>query len=164
MWVRQAEPGDEQTLRCLRLEALSDSPDAFGSTIERELARTLEDWRGWMSPGVTFILESAGEPRGIVAGRQNEQRSSVIHLLAMWVHPDARGGAGGDALVRAVLEWARARGAQVVRLHVIEDNFRARRFYDRLGFRLTGRTHIRERDGRLELEMEQSLHPTTKAK
>jgi ribosomal protein S18 acetylase RimI-like enzyme len=40
-----------------------------------------------------------------------------------------------------------------VRLLVIESNGRARRFYERLGFRLTGRETVRERDGAVELEM-----------
>jgi hypothetical protein len=57
--LRRAELGDEPTLRELRLEALSEAPDAFGSTYEREVARTTADWQRWMSPGVTFILEDA---------------------------------------------------------------------------------------------------------
>jgi hypothetical protein len=52
----------------LRIQALTDSPNAFGSTYERELARTTEDWRRWLAPGVTFILEASGEPRGLAAG------------------------------------------------------------------------------------------------
>jgi hypothetical protein len=40
MHVRRAMPGDEPILRALRLQALSDTPDAFGSTYERELGHT----------------------------------------------------------------------------------------------------------------------------
>jgi hypothetical protein len=55
--VRLAAIGDEHVLRSLRLQALADSPGAFSSTYERELARTIEDWRQWLAPGVTFILQ-----------------------------------------------------------------------------------------------------------
>jgi hypothetical protein len=55
---RRAALGDEPVLRELRLQALSEAPDAFGSTYERELARTTSDWQRWLSPGVTFILEN----------------------------------------------------------------------------------------------------------
>jgi RimJ/RimL family protein N-acetyltransferase len=61
---------------------------------------------------------------------------------------------GGDALVEAVVDWARTEGASVVRLQVMEDNRRARRFYERNGFRLTGQTRLREKDGAVELQME----------
>ena len=65
--VRRAIAGDEPILRALRLQALSDTPDAFGSTYERELARTTADWQRWLSPGATFILTDDDDPRGIVA-------------------------------------------------------------------------------------------------
>jgi hypothetical protein len=36
MIVRRAMAGDEPILRALRLEAMSDAPQAFGSTYDRE--------------------------------------------------------------------------------------------------------------------------------
>jgi hypothetical protein len=66
--VRRAVPGDEAVLRRLRLDALTEAPEAFASTYARELARTTADWQRWLSPGITLILEEAGTPRGLVAG------------------------------------------------------------------------------------------------
>src|SRR5262245_60465044 len=120
MITRRAAPGDEPILRDLRIQALTDAPEAFGSTLERELARTVEDWRGWMSPDPTFILENAGAPRGIVAAKRDETVAGIVHLMAMWVHPDARGFGGGEALVAGVLAWARSEGATAVQLQVVE--------------------------------------------
>jgi ribosomal protein S18 acetylase RimI-like enzyme len=154
MHTRRAVGGDEPTLRDLRIQALTDAPDAFGSTLERELARTAEDWHRWLSPGATFILEIAGQPRGLVAARRDDDVPGIVHLMAMWVHPDARGSGGADALVDEVAAWARADGADVIQLHVIDSNRRAQRCYERNGFRSTGRTHVRERDQGIELEME----------
>jgi hypothetical protein len=54
--VRRAVLGDEPILREVRLQALSDAPQAFGSTLDKELARSNADWGGWLSPGATFIL------------------------------------------------------------------------------------------------------------
>lgn len=151
--VRRAALGDEAVLRALRLQALSDSPRAFSSTYERELARTTEDWRRWMAPGVTFLLEADGQPRGLVAGVRDQQDSSVVHLMAMWVHPDARGTGAADILVTSVKSWAVEVGATQVHLDVVEDNLRARRCYERAGFRATGRQSVLERTGDVELEM-----------
>jgi GNAT superfamily N-acetyltransferase len=151
--VRRAVIGDMPVLRAVRLEALSDSPRAFGSTYERELARTTEDWRRWLAPGVTFLLESGGEARGMVAGVRDPQDSSVVHLMAMWVRPDHRGTGAADALVSSVKAWATEVGATEVRLNVIESNGRARRCYERAGFRATGRQGVLEENGDVEIEM-----------
>jgi GNAT superfamily N-acetyltransferase len=151
--VRRAVIGDEGILRTLRLQALTDSPRAFSSSYEREVARTTEDWRRWMSPGVTFILEADGEPRGMVAGVRDKDDSSLVHLMAMWVHPDARGAGAADQLVESVKAWTAAVGAKTVRLDVVEGNGRARRCYERAGFRATGRTGVVEKNGEIEVEM-----------
>ena len=69
MEVRRATTGDESVLRALRVAALSDTPDAFGSTLKREEARTLEDWRRWFSPGVTYLaVDNNDDPVGLVVG------------------------------------------------------------------------------------------------
>lgn len=80
--VRRAILGDEPVLRALRLQALRDAPEAFGSTYDRELARTTEDWQRWLAPAATFILEANGEPRGLVAGVPDPRDSSVVDLRA----------------------------------------------------------------------------------
>ena len=154
MSLRRAVLGDEPILRELRLQALSDAPDAFGSTYERELARTTSDWQRWLSSGVTFILDEPEGAHGIVAGRRDATDPAVVHLMAMWVHPSIRGSGAADGLVAAVLAWAESEGATVVRLDVVQANDRARRFYERNGFRPTGPEAVRERDGRIEVQME----------
>jgi ribosomal protein S18 acetylase RimI-like enzyme len=155
--VRRAVPGDERILRELRLQALTDAPDAFSSSYERELARTTEDWRRWLSPGVTLFLEESGAPRGLVAGLHDRENSGLVHLMSMWVHPALRGSGASDALVSEHLTWARSAGATLVRLEVMATNDRARRLYERHGFRLTGRETVREADGRVELEIEREV-------
>jgi GNAT superfamily N-acetyltransferase len=151
--VRRAVIGDEAVLRELRLAAMVDSPSAFSSTYERELARTTQDWRRWMAPGATFILEGASEPCGLVAGSRDVEDSSVVHLMAMWVRPDIRGTGAADVLVSAVKHWAAEVGAAQVRLNVVESNGRARRCYERAGFQATGRQGVVEKTGDVEIEM-----------
>jgi GNAT superfamily N-acetyltransferase len=106
-----------------------------------------------MSPGVTFILEADGEPRGMVAGVRDKNDSSLVHLMAMWVHPLSRGTGAADQLVASVNTWAAEVGAKKVRLDVVAGNDRARRCYERAGFRATGRTGVVEKNGDIEVEM-----------
>jgi ribosomal protein S18 acetylase RimI-like enzyme len=152
--VRRAALGDEGVLRELRLQALREAPVAFGSTYEREVARTTADWQKWMSPGVAFILCEPAGARGMVAGVRDEIDPAVVHLMAMWVHPESRGSGAADELVIAVINWAQSERAKCVRLKVIEGNDRARLFYERMGFYPTSRKDVRERDGLIETQME----------
>jgi GNAT superfamily N-acetyltransferase len=155
--VRRAVLGDETTVRGLRLEAMADAPEAFGSTYQRELARTSADWQGWLSPMATFLATESDEPKGLVVGAHDAHDPSVAHLLAMWVQPSLRGHGAADALVAAVLAWAAAEGVVAVRLKVVRGNASAERCYARNAFRPTGRETVRERDGLVEVEMERSV-------
>jgi ribosomal protein S18 acetylase RimI-like enzyme len=157
-WVRRAALGDEPILRELRLQALSDAPGAFGSTYERELARTTSDWQKWLSPGVTFILDTPNGAKGIVAGVRDATGSEVVHLMAMWVNPTIRGSGAGDALVAAIVAWAASEGARVVRLDVMQANDHARRCYERNGFSVNGHEVVREGDGRIQVRMERLVN------
>lgn len=159
-WIRRAELGDESLLLKIRLEALSEAPEAFGSTLDRERARTLIDWQKWLSPSATFVLETATGPEGIVAGVPDSTDPAVVHLMAMWVHPALRGSGAASALVQSVLAWAEGRGASSVRLDVIEGNDRARGLYEKHGFRATGHITVRARDGAREVQMERCIGAT----
>ena len=152
--VRRAVPGDESIVRAARLAAMADAPDAFGSTYERELARTPADWRRWLATGATFILTDADRAAGIVAALPDPSDPAIVTLMSMWVDPACRGGGAADALVAAVLSWARTENARAVRLLVIDTNVGARRCYERNGFRATGTQFTRERDGAIELQLE----------
>lgn len=143
--------GDEALLRELRIAALSDSPAAFGSTLQREQARTTDDWRRWFEPGLTlFWLDESEGAAGLVAATVDVAAGSA-DLVSMWVRTDERGRGAGDALVAGVVEWAQAAGL-VLGLRVVENNFRAAALYERHGFRPTGQVHDRL-DGVREVRM-----------
>ena len=42
--VRRLRPDEWQAYRAIRLQALSEAPDAFGATLEEALARPPESW------------------------------------------------------------------------------------------------------------------------
>ena len=151
--VRRAVPGDEEIIRRVRLAALSDAPAAFESTFEREQTRTDAEWRTWIERGAVFVLERADCACGIAAGVPHTSEPAAVFLVSMWVAPAARGTGAGDQLVAAVLDWAAARGARAVYLHVTQGNARAQAFYLKNGFGSTGERLVRQRDGTIELEM-----------
>lgn len=64
-----------------------------------------------------------------------EQGGRHVLLDELYLEPGARGRGLGATLLGAACDWARARGAEVVRLEVNRHNPRARALYLRHGFR-----------------------------
>ncbi len=135
--VRRLTGDDWAVLRDARLAALTDTPYAFASTVEREASFDEWQWRERLSNATTFAAVAPEGPVGLVTGQS--RKTGEVHLVGMWVHPDVRGRQVAGRLVAELVEWARGSGAPAVVLWVVSDNERARRFYRRLGFVGTGR-------------------------
>jgi ribosomal protein S18 acetylase RimI-like enzyme len=118
-----------------RRQALAEAPYAFGST--------LAEWSGDGDYEERWRQRLEAVPFNVVARRSNrvvgmvsgtEPEAGEVELISMWVEPDERGRGVGDALIRAVLEWAGRQGAEAVSLQVREGNEKAIHLYERLGF------------------------------
>lgn len=126
-------------LRDLRLEALRDAPDAFWTRHEEALEQSEEEWRAWTTMPCHVAVDERGRFVGMVAALPDRDDPASVDLIAMFVTPAARGRGVAAALVGAQLGWARAEGFRRVGLMVNVENVTARRLYERLGFRDTGR-------------------------
>ncbi len=91
---------------------------------------TSDEWRERLEGGLKLVALDPG-PVGLVGAMS---QPAGLYLYSMWVRDSHRGRGVGEALVKAVLEWAAEHGWKVVRLRVWEDNVPARRLYKRLGF------------------------------
>jgi GNAT superfamily N-acetyltransferase len=136
--VCRADEDDWRAWRQVRLAALADAPDSFGDTIGAAAALTEHDWRAMTRDGAIFIATAGREAVGVVAGLRRESPAEG-GLGAMWVAPRWRGRGVAPMLAAAVIGWARSQGCTRVGLWVPSDNARARAFYERQGFRPTGR-------------------------
>ena len=132
--VRRATPPEWRAYRHLRLAALADAPDAFGSTLADAIRNTEADWRRRLEDAACFIAGVDGRDAGLAAGIVDGGRAE---LVSMWIDPRHRGAGLADLLVDAVVGWARAAGFDELRLWVADGNERARRLYLRHGFALT---------------------------
>jgi len=151
--LRRASAADLGLVRDVRLRALAEAPSAFDSTHAGALAWDDETWLRWIAEGATILLLGRGRAMGLVRGVPDPDHPRSPFLMSLWLDPALRGTGAGDRLVGAVLRWAREEGAHEVVLHVVKRDARARRFYERNGFRVTGAELTRERDGLPELEM-----------
>lgn len=163
--VRGVSEDDWVVLRSVRLQALTDSPSSFGSTLAREQAFTEELWRQRARGSATtrlFLGWSDGTAVGI-AGVFDEGDGSV-QLVSVWVSPEHRGRGVARALSTAALRFAAERGFGVVRLWVTEGNSIARTLYEHLGFSPTGKRQPLPSDPALdEHELELRRTPTVRA-
>jgi ribosomal protein S18 acetylase RimI-like enzyme len=153
--VGRAGPGQWATVRQVRLAALADAPEAFGSTLDRELGLVEAQWRERIARAPWFLARREDQPVGLVALGPQRGRTEAWHLVSMWVSPQVRGGGVADQLVAAAIAHVRAAGGSAVTLWVAIGNDRARGFYRRMGFRPTGIRQVYPRDGAPDLDEEE---------
>lgn len=133
-----ASPSDWQRVQRLRLAALRDTPDAFGSTFEDESQRSPEWWidRLQSSGSVTFMAVEPCDSGMAVLGPYNAPPDRGV--FAVWVASEQRGRGVGDALLSSVIAHARSLGVGRLVLDVGRHNLPARGLYLRHGFSPTG--------------------------
>lgn len=143
--VRRVRPDDAASLRELRLKALQSDPDAFGSSYEVEMGQPADKWvnrAGSASTGSTQFIAVADEDGrliGMAGGYEPDDAPADRELWGMWVAPEWRGRGIGADLVRSVVDWAAAAGAERLTLWVVTTNTPAPSLYRAAGFAGTGK-------------------------
>ena len=147
----------------VRLRALQDSPTAFSSTYAEESLLTDTDWvkraAQWNSEkSIGYLAMDARISCGIASGLLDQVDATRAHLLSMWVAPTHRRQGVGRTLVEAIVTWARTQNLRTLLLLETSNNEGAIKFYQQLGFTLTGRTEPYANDlALLNYEMSQSI-------
>ena len=173
--MRRLGPEEWPLLRATRLRALRDTPLAFGSSFDEESPRPDGWWQASASGLAWFVAEedsaAAGAPEepsgrtgpvvGLAAGWPGPEPGGCPEVISMWVADRWRGTGVADRLLEAVIDWAVSIGAPALCLGVADGNDRARRFYERAGFRATGNSEpLRSRPAVCTWEMRLSLAET----
>lgn len=151
--ARLVAPADREAWKAMRLRSLRDSPDAFGSTYEREAEYAAEDWAKWFDSPMVLAWRD-GVPVAMGAGYAD--REGWLQVVAMWTAPEAR----GEGLARLVLDelvaWADAHDHRV-HLCIALTNPVARKVYEDYGFIPTG--EVLTYDGRDGMQVERMTLP-----
>lgn len=144
--------------RELRLRALADSPEAFGSTHAAESLRPDPSWRERTAVNAVSeeraLFVAVDGDRWVGSAGVSLEEGPLGLVFSMWVAPEARRTGVGRRLLAAVEEWALAHGAESLRLLVVSEQAAARALYESFGFRATGHTEPMDRDPSVvEVEM-----------
>jgi GNAT superfamily N-acetyltransferase len=137
--IRAASADDVETLLAIQRDA---AVTAFGHIFPQDLYPFPTDdirelWRETLAdPDVEiYVAEDGGAPAGSVS--VDDQ-----FLRTLYVLPDLQRTGVGSALHEFALERLTARGCRTAKLWTLEENWDARRFYERRGWTLTEETRV----------------------
>ena len=143
--IRILTADDAEEYRMLRLRALQEEPEAFGSSWEEENARPLEQTAARLQ-GEGMTAFGAFDDDGKLVGMVRLHRHDGVKvrhkadIISMYVAPEVRGRGVGRMLLEAAIEHARATpGVEQLLLAVNATNTPARNLYLSLGFEPFGR-------------------------
>jgi len=142
---RRATNDDVALFKQVRLKALRESPDAYGSTYDAALMREQSSWEEQLFSTTSGAhrntqLAFDGDDCIGIAALYREPLALSGDIIMMWVDPAHRGSRVASSLVANLICWARECGFDSIALNVTDTNSRAIRFYENQGFCATGET------------------------
>jgi ribosomal protein S18 acetylase RimI-like enzyme len=131
-------PVDWRVLRTVRLEALTDSPNAFTSSFARESCWGEPEWRRAFRGARWIVARESENVIGLAKSIGEPGHPGTRHVESIWVAPTHRRRGVSRALLRTVAQIERRKGVTDLLLWVLEDNRDAQLAYKALGFEPTG--------------------------
>lgn len=144
MLIRKLTEEDIDALWNMRLQALQNNPEAFGSTYEETQQRGKESFQQRLrQPHTeTFFIGAFDESLVGIVGFYRESGEKGQHrgyIISMYVAPEQRGRGISKALVAEAIAQARTiAGLEQLLLAVVTTNPVARQLYRSLGFEVYG--------------------------
>lgn len=151
MRIRPASPEDALSIETIRVRGWQSAYrhvfpaadlDALPIDAERWRARLHVPPTGW----TTIVCEDGGSVVGFASAGPSRDEDELGEVYAIYVDPDSWSTGAGRALLAAA-ESALGAAYAAALLWVLEDNPRARRFYERAGWAPDGVRKAEERFG-----------------
>lgn len=142
--IRVLGPHDWQRYKDIRLAALLDSPDSFGSTYTGEAAYPDSEWQSRLDPAaraknaLPLVAETDGDAVGLAWGLIHEPDARTAHIYQMWVSSAQRGKSVAKSLLDEIRAWAISRRCERLVLSVSTNNDAAVGLYLASGFTAAG--------------------------
>jgi RimJ/RimL family protein N-acetyltransferase len=96
-------------------------------------------WRRWLEEGArVWVAVDSDAIVGFIAVGPSRTKENVAELYSIYVLPEQWGSGAAHKLMAAAVNWFLDEQYAVAMLWVLADNPRARRFYEREGWRFDG--------------------------
>lgn len=148
MW-RPARPEDGEQIVSMCLALYREDPDGITTVEPAQIRATLAVLEREPARGRALVAEAGDRVAGyalLVPFWSNGVGGEVCEVDELYVRAERRGEGLGSALFQEI-DAGRFGAFAGIALGVSPDNARARRLYDRLGFRAAGTTMVRRRAG-----------------
>jgi ribosomal protein S18 acetylase RimI-like enzyme len=133
--LRWLTADDWQDLCCMRLAALTVSPDAFLARYEEEVLFGEEEWRAVLRPGNWALAYREAEAIGMVGVTcHHDIPADGRYLEFLWLDPFWRRKGIASEFVEKVIDDLAAVRVNSIWLWILDGNDVAWNFYKRLGF------------------------------
>jgi len=140
--IRILQADDVASFRSLRLLALQESPNAFGSTYNKEAGKSLDAVTERIRPRedgsiVCGFFSDANELIGIIGFARDDgpKERHKAFIWGMYVHPEHRRQRIGFQLINHVIQYAKCLpDMRQIKLTVTSSNKAAANLYTQLGF------------------------------
>src|SRR5215470_10711826 len=90
MMIERLRTEDWARLKAIRLRALADAPDAFGSTFEQVSLWLDTRWQEQCRTIPTFVAVIDGSDAGMVRAVVSAEHNDAVFVISMWVGSDTR--------------------------------------------------------------------------
>ena len=144
MIIRKLTKHDAEDYRKIRLEALYNNPDSFGTMYHEEAIKTINEFRDRIPvDNNNFILGYYEDKEliGIIAFYQEERIKTrhKAYIRSMYVRQEYRGKGIGKLLLNELMKRAKAiNEIEILLLDVVTTNISAKQIYLSFGFELYG--------------------------
>ncbi|MBR6575226.1 MAG: GNAT family N-acetyltransferase [Clostridia bacterium] len=138
--IRRAEQKDAAVIGRIYCEGWMKGydglmPDFFLNALTPENCAPKPDH---IAPDRRFVAEVDGEVVGTVTFGKGREDSALLEIQSLYVLPDRWQKGQGSALFRAVVDTAKAQRYPGLYVWTLEDNTRAKAFYEHMGMTPTG--------------------------
>ena len=143
MDIRKLGPQDAETYFNIRLEALFNNPEAFGSSYEEEKKQSADKYKERFQDTASYTFGAFGDSKLVgVITLMTETRMKLRHrttIFAMYVTPEMRGKGVAKSLMNEAINKAMTlEGIEQIYLTVVSSNVAAKKLYTSLGFEVYG--------------------------
>ncbi|KAH0533452.1 hypothetical protein TsFJ059_002020 [Trichoderma semiorbis] len=160
--IRTLSADDWEVWKAVRLRALANAPDAFGSGFHDWVNAPESRWRSRLSIRdaidlVAYKIDEAASERAVGMATGIPTGNGGAEIISMWVDPSFRGKGLASSLIGKIASWAVQSGFIELRLAVRPDNAIAQSVYQHNSFIVSDEPGDEIPDGRREIIMVRNL-------